>query len=63
MLLLEINEDEPIELLDTISGLSSIIKVFHREHNGELALAVDAPREVKINRKSRSRNNGNRRTN
>ena len=54
MLILELNSDEPVEFIDTVSGLKTVVKVFFRA-NGRLALAVDAPSEVKINR-SRSEN-------
>ncbi|MCJ7777763.1 MAG: carbon storage regulator [Sedimentisphaerales bacterium] len=62
MLVLEAKPDEQFLLYDSVSRLSTTIKVFYRE-NGNLAIAFDAPATVRISRtRQRSAPNGNKRT-
>lgn len=59
LLKLEAKPDERFLLYDSVSGLSTIIKPYYR-NNGNLALAFEAPSEVRISRvKQRSMRSGN----
>jgi len=61
-LVLEAKPDERFVLFDVVSGLSTKIKLFYRE-NGNLAIAFEAPRQVRISREQqRSVERGNKRT-
>jgi sRNA-binding carbon storage regulator CsrA len=57
-LILEAKPNERFILFDSISGLSTKIKVFYRE-NGNLALAFEAPSEIRISREEQWSVNGN----
>ena len=48
-LILEAKLDERFMLFDSISGIRTTIKVFYR-NNGNLAIAFEAPKEVRISR-------------
>ena len=48
-LVLESKPEERFMLFDSISGLCTTIKVFYR-NNGNLAIAFEAPKEVRISR-------------
>ena len=57
-LVLEAKPDERFMLYDSVSRLSTTIKVFYR-NNGNLAIAFEAPDQVMISReKQRSVRNG-----
>ena len=66
-LILEAKADERFILYDSISGLTTIIKPFFR-NNDNLAIAFEAPSQVRISREKqrtveqRSVNNGDRKT-
>ncbi len=61
-LVLEAKPDERFLLFDEVSGLSTTIKVFFR-NNGNLAVAFEAPSQVRISREQqRSVSNGNGKT-
>ena len=58
-LVLESKPDERFMLYDSVSELHTTIKVFYR-NNGNLAIAFEAPKQVKISREQqRSVSNGN----
>ncbi len=62
MLVLQAKVDEKFVLFDTVSKLTTTIKVFYRD-GGSLAIAFDAPRAVEISReRQRSVGSGNRKT-
>ena len=62
-LVLEAKVDEKFMLFDEVSRLTTTVKVFYRG-NGNLAVAFEAPRQVRISReKQRSVDGGDRRTN
>jgi sRNA-binding carbon storage regulator CsrA len=48
-LVLEAKPDERFILSDSVSGLCTKIKVFYR-NNGNLAIAFEAPKQVRIGR-------------
>ncbi len=57
-LVLEAKPDEHFMLFDSVSGLNTTIKVFYR-NNGNLAIAFEAPNQVRISRdQQRSVKNG-----
>lgn len=61
-LVLEAKPDERFVLYDVVSGLTTNIKLFYRE-NGNLAIAFEAPKQVRISReRRRSVDSGNKRT-
>ena len=63
MLVLEAKPDEQFLLYDSVSRLSTTIKVFYRD-SGSLAIAFDAPASVRISRtQQRSAPSGNNRAN
>lgn len=57
-LVLEAKPDERFMLFDSISGLSTTIKVFFRG-NGNLAIAFEAPKQVRISRERQRSADGN----
>lgn len=58
-LVLEAKPDERFMLFDTVSRLSTTIKVFYRD-SGSLAIAFEAPKEIRVSReKQRSALDGN----
>lgn len=62
-LVLEAKPDERFILFDTVSGLTTKLKVFYR-NNGNMALAFEAPAKVRISREQqRSVDNDNAGTN
>ena len=48
MLVLEVFPNQPVELLDMTSGIKSTVQVIYRKNNNHVALAIDAPQEIRI---------------
>ncbi len=61
-LVLNAKPDEEFVLYDEKSGLTTVIRPFYRDGGG-LAVAFDAPSEVKISRQRRSADSGDKRKN
>ena len=54
MLVLEPKPNEQIVLFDAVSKARVIIQSFYRDRDGSLALAFDAPRQIRVTREPRN---------
>jgi sRNA-binding carbon storage regulator CsrA len=55
MLIIEPKRNQKIKLQDSVSGTEIVVKTFLRE-NGNIALAFDAPKTVRITREKIKKN-------
>jgi len=58
-LILEAKPEERFRLVDSVSGIVTTVKPFYRD-NGNLAIAFEAPTEIRITREQGSVGHGKR---